>query len=279
VKKVTSGELVRLFERDFAAAGIETPAADALRLVAEVTGIPELETALAPERAVDGGTESRLRGLARRRCRREPLQYLTGKAFFRDLELAVSPAVLIPRPETELLADHLLASAPEGGRVLDLGTGSGAIAIAAAVERPDLVVTAADISQEALDTARRNAEKYAADIRFVESDLFAALENETFDFVAANLPYVTETEYETLQPEVKDFEPRLALTAPDEGFALIARAAAELPRRLAPGGRAGFELSPPQAPRLVTLLKSLGLAAYAARDLAGRDRFVFAEKI
>lgn len=276
---MTLGELARLFERDFAAAGIETPAADARLLVAETAGIPALELDLDPDRPADGETEARLRELARRRCLREPLQYLTGRAFFRDLELAVSPAVLIPRPETELLADHLLASAPAGGRVLDLGTGSGAIAVAAAVERPDLVVTAADISPEALDTARRNAEKYRAAIRFVESDLFSALEEETFDFIAANLPYVTESEYETLQPEVKDHEPRLALTAPDEGFALISRAAAELPRRLVPGGRAAFELSPPQAPRLVALFKSLGLAAYIARDLTGRDRFVVAEKI
>jgi len=275
---VTPGELVRLFERDFAAAGIETPATDALRLVAEITGIPELEMDLAPAAAIDGAAEARLRELARRRCRREPLQYLTGKAFFRDLELAVSPAVLIPRPETELLVDFLLASAPEGGRVLDLGTGSGAIAVAAAAERPDLAVTAADISIQALGTARKNAEKYGVKIRFVESDLFAALEEETFDFIAANLPYVTDEEYGTLQPEVRDHEPRSALTAPDGGFAVIARAAAELPCRLAPGGRAAFELSPPQAPRLVTLFRSLGLAAHTARDLAGRDRFVFAEK-
>ena len=172
----------------------------------------------------------------------------------------------------------LLASAPAGGRVLDLGTGSGAIAVAAAVERPDLIVTAADISPRALDTARTNAKKYGAKIRFAASDLFAALGEETFDFIAANLPYVSEAEYETLQPEVRDHEPRSALTAPDGGFAVIARAAAELPCRLAPGGRAAFELSPPQAPRLVILLQSLGLAAYTARDLAGRDRFVFAER-
>ena len=275
---MTPGELVRLFERDFAAAGIETPAADALRLVAEITGIPELEMDFSPALTIDDATEARLRELARRRCRREPLQYLTGRAFFRDLELAVSPAVLIPRPETELLVDFLLASAPAGGRVLDLGTGSGAIAVAAAVERPDLIVTAADISPRALDTARTNAKKYGAKIRFAASDLFAALGEETFDFIAANLPYVSEAEYETLQPEVRDHEPRSALTAPDGGFAVIARAAAELPCRLAPGGRAAFELSPPQAPRLVILLQSLGLAAYTARDLAGRDRFVFAER-
>ncbi|MBQ7209102.1 MAG: peptide chain release factor N(5)-glutamine methyltransferase [Lentisphaeria bacterium] len=275
---MTPKELVGIFERDFAAAGVETPRADALRLVSETAGIPALEMELGPGPELAPGTETLLRRLAARRCRREPLQYLTGRACFRDLELRVSPAVLIPRPETELLVDILLLSLPRNGRLLDLGTGSGAIAIAAATERPDIDVTAVDVSPGALEVARSNARQCGAKIRFLESDLFSAVENETFDFVAANLPYVTEEEYETLSPEVRDHEPALALVAPGQGLGVIRRAAGALPRHLAPGGKAAFELSPFQAPLLAALFGELGLSARIARDLTGRDRFVIAEK-
>ena len=275
---MTPKALAENFQRDFAAAGVETPRTDALLLVSETAGIPVLETELWPGPELAPETETLLRRLAARRCRREPLQYLTGKAFFRDLELHVSPAVLIPRPETELLVDILLASLPRNGRLLDLGTGSGAIAVAAATERPDIDVTAVDVSPAALAVARSNAEKCGAKVRFLESDLFSAVEKETFDFVAANLPYVTEDEYETLSPEVRDHEPALALVAPDRGLGLIRRAAEALPRHLRPGGKAAFELSPFQAPLLASLFGELGLSARIARDLTGRDRFVIAEK-
>lgn len=271
-------ELEKLFEKDFAAAGIETPQVDAARLVADITGASTLEMFLHPDREVPREQEELLRELALRRCRREPLQYLTGKAWFRELELEVSPAVLIPRPETELLVDFLLENAFPGARVLDLGTGSGAIALSCAFERPDLAVTAADISSEALETARKNARRCGAEVRFVQSDLFSALEGEVFDLIGANLPYVTDEEYETLSPEVRDHEPRLALTAPEEGLALIFKTAEALDTHLVSGGKAAFELSPFQAPRLKDLLEKLGYNARIARDLTGRDRFVFAEK-
>ena len=276
---MTLRELKKNFENDFAAAGIETPGVDAARLISEISGVSELEMFLYPEKAVSPETEALLLQLAARRCHREPLQYITGKAYFRDLTLHVTPDVLIPRPETELLVDFALKSLPEKGSLLDMGTGSGAIALSCAAERPDLNVTAVDISPAALETARENAKLCrVSNVRFLESDLFSALEEEKFDFIAANLPYVTEEEYLSLSPEVRDHEPVLALTAPCEGFLLMEKTARQLAEHLLPGGRAAFELSPPQAERLRALLTELGFKAWISRDLTERDRFVFAEK-
>ena len=276
---MTPGALKKIFEHDFAAAGIETPAVDAARLISEVSGIPELEMFLHPERELDDDMENTLRQLAARRCSREPLQYITGKAYFRDIELDVDPHVLIPRPETELLVDFVIKKLPVNGRLLDIGTGSGTIAVSTAVERRDVRVTAVDVSYEALQIAEKNAEKYGVEIRFIESDLFSALAGERFDVISANLPYVTEDEYKDLAPEVRSHEPVLALVAADDGFELIRRTAEALSDHLFPGGSAIFELAPAQAPRLQKLLQSLGFVSGVIRDLAGRDRFVTAEKI
>ena len=275
---MTPGALKKIFEHDFAAAGIETPAVDAARLISEVSGIPELEMFLHPERELDDDMENTLRQLAARRCSREPLQYITGKAYFRDIVLDVDPHVLIPRPETELLVDFVINKLPVNGRLLDIGTGSGTIAVSTAVERRDVRVTAVDVSYEALQIAERNAEKYGVEIRFIESDLFSALAGERFDVISANLPYVTEDEYKDLAPEVRLHEPVLALVAADDGFELIRRTADALSDHLFPGGSAIFELAPAQAPRLQKLLQSLGFVSGVIRDLAGRDRFVTAEK-
>ena len=276
---MTPGALKKIFEHDFAAAGIETPAVDAARLISEVSGIPELEMFLHPERELDDDMENTLRQLAARRCSREPLQYITGKAYFRDIVLDVDPHVLIPRPETELLVDFVINKLPVNGRLLDIGTGSGTIAVSTAVERRDVRVTAVDVSYEALQIAEKNAEKYGVEIRFIESDLFSALAGEWFDVISANLPYVTEDEYKDLAPEVRSHEPVLALVAADDGFELIRRTAEALSDHLFPGGSAIFELAPAQAPRLQKLLQSLGFGSGVIRDLAGRDRFVTAEKI
>lgn len=275
---MTPGALKKIFEHDFAAAGIETPAVDAARLISEVSGIPELEMFLHPERELDDDMENTLRQLAARRCSREPLQYITGKAYFRDIVLDVDPHVLIPRPETELLVDFVINKLPVNGRLLDIGTGSGTIAVSTAVERRDVRVTAVDVSYKALQIAEKNAEKYGVEIRFIESDLFSALAGERFDVISANLPYVTEDEYKDLAPEVRSHEPVLALVAADDGFELIRRTAEALSDHLFPGGSAIFELAPAQAPRLQKLLQSLGFVSGVIRDLAGRDRFVTAEK-
>lgn len=251
------------------------PEQELLYLVSGLLECSIIDLQSLPEKEISDSLQEKLSALIQRRRKREPLQYLLGVAPFRDLMLKVTPAVLIPRPETEELVDLLLAGLPQGGTLLDLGTGSGAIALAAAFERNDAVVTAADISPAALEIARENARKcgVASRVEFCCSDLFSALPGRKFHCIAANLPYVTDEEYPGLEPELF-FEPRLALTAPDAGFSLIEKTARALSDHLLPEGKAFFELSPPQAPRLEALGKSLGFRCSIHRDLAGRDRFV-----
>lgn len=275
---ITYSELRRELVGMFAAAGIASAAVDSDLLITGLTGLSRPELFLCASEPVPAELERHIRELARRRAHREPLQYLLGVAYFMDLELEVTPAVLIPRPETELLAEFAIRHLPEKGTMLDLGTGSGAIALAVAADRPDAHITAVDISSDALAVARRNRDRCGGEVRFLQSDLFSGLGEERFDLVGANLPYVTPEEYPALEPEVRLFEPQLALTAEDGGFRLIERAARELPSRLNPGGRAIFELSPPQAPRLAGLFAELGVFDEIAviADYTHRDRFVSA---
>lgn len=265
----------------FAAAGIETPAVDAERLIAETAEFPRTELFLRGDDPVPEALEETIRRLAECRAAHEPLQYLTGRAAFMDLELEVTRDVLIPRPETELLVEWAVRRLPEGGSLLDLGTGSGAIALSVAATRPDVAVTGVDLSPAALQVAERNRRRCRLErVRLLESDLFSAVAGEKFDLVAANLPYVTEEEYPTLSPEVREFEPRLALVAGDGGMALIARAVRDLAGFLTPGGKAIFELSPPQAPRLERMFAETGAFAgiEVIQDYTRRDRFVAARR-
>ena len=265
----------------FLAAGVETPAVDAERLIAETAGFPRAELFLRGEEPVPEPLAEAVLRLAERRTAREPLQYLTGRAAFMDLELEVTRDVLIPRPETELLVEWAVRRLPEGGSLLDLGTGSGAIALSVAAMRPDVAVTGVDLSPAALRVAERNRRRCRLErVRLLESDLFSAVAGEKFDLVAANLPYVTEEEYPTLSPEVREFEPRLALVAGDGGMALIARAVRDLAGFLTPGGKAIFELSPPQAPRLERMFAETGAFAgiEVIQDYTRRDRFVAARR-
>ena len=228
---------------------------------------------LVPGRELSAEEEKKLLSAIVRRAAREPAQYLLGNAPFRDLELEVTPAVLIPRPETEELVDLALSRLAAGAKVLDMGTGSGAIAIALKTERPDLEVTAADASPEALAVARRNAARYEAQISFVLSDLWEAFLEKRFDFLAANLPYVSDPEYFRCEKEIF-FEPRRALTAPEEGLALIKRCIAALGEHLTPGGGAVFEVGATQARAVCVLGEKAGFAASVRCDMAGKERFV-----
>ena len=214
-----------------------------------------------------------------RRCNREPLQYILGNAPFGELELKVTPAVLIPRCETEVLVDHAVKHLPENGKLLDVGCGSGAISLLAAYRRRDIAVTALDKSPEALAVAGENARllDLSSRVKFHESDLLSALTEEKFDVIAANLPYVTFDEYAELAPEVRSFEPQLALTAPDEGMALIFGLIRTAPRFLVPGGSIVLEMSPHQTVRAESALKENGFSEVEIfADQFGKMRFVAA---
>ena len=267
-------ELVKTTAAQLQKCGIENFECEARWLTLECCHSSATDLLLQKE--VDAASEAQLAELIRRRCRHEPLQYLLGTAFFGEFELEVTPDVLIPRPETELLAQWAADNLPQRGKLLDIGCGSGAIPIYVAAKRPDAVVTAVDISPGALSVARRNAAKILPPqrITFYESDLFAALTGERFDLITANLPYVTFDEYTSLQPEVRCYEPQLALTADDNGMAIINRCISEITNHLFPCGKVIFELSPHQAEQCSTRLSQAGFAASIMPDQFGKNRFV-----
>jgi release factor glutamine methyltransferase len=271
-------ELLRWTTQHFAAKGIDTARLDAELLLAFALGVDRLRLYLDFEKPVLDEERARFRALVRRRGEeRVPVAYLTGVREFWSLSLAVTPDVLIPRPDTETLVEAVVArlarrAAPLA--VLDLGTGSGAIALALAKEWPEAQVTATDLSDAALAVARKNAETLglADRVRFASGDGFAAVAEECFDVIVSNPPYVPEADAAGLAPEL-GHEPALALFAPGDGSALLRRIAREAPARLAPGGLLALELAPAQAADVTQCLREAGFEQLAEhRDLAGRVR-------
>jgi release factor glutamine methyltransferase len=206
------------------------------------------------------------------RLKRKPSQYITRKQEFYGREFQVSPAVLIPRPETEHLVEHALCLRPEARRVLDIGTGSGILAITLALETTACVV-ATDLSAEALAVTRENARRLAAEVGLVQCDFASALRG-PFDLIVSNPPYVDEAEWQELEPEVRDYEPALALLGGEATYrALIADAA----RLLTPGGVLIFEIGAKQQ-RFSELLDECWTGVQVFSDLAGRPRVIEARR-
>jgi release factor glutamine methyltransferase len=252
-----------------AAAGVETPRLDAELLLAEATGRERADLAARPDAGVDAAAARLFGDMVRRRVRREPVAYILGRKGFRHIEVAVDPRVLIPRPETELLVEVALELRPR--TVLDVGTGSGAVALAVASELPSAQVTATDLSEAALEVARGNAERLGLDgrIRFERAHV---PEGERFELAVANLPYVREDEWERLAPEITRFEPRDALVAGPTGLEAIGA--------LADSARAetlALEVGAGQAAEVASLLRDAGFEGIETRrDLAGVERVVMA---
>jgi release factor glutamine methyltransferase len=249
-----------------------SPLLDAELLVSFVTGFPRSSILAFPERPVREALGDELERLVRRRGRGEPLAYLVRSQEFYSLPLRVTPAVLIPRPETELLVDEAVAHLPRGEHrsVLDLGTGSGAIALAVKHERPAADVTASDVSAAALTVARENAQRLGLDVRFVESSWFTALEGERFDVILCNPPYVAagDPAFEQLE-----FEPRLALDGGSDGLEALRAVLAAARGHLSEGGLLMLEHGHDQRASLVRLANDLAWQLVAARaDLAGQAR-------
>ena len=244
-------------------------------LVLETLQLPA--AALYSDVPVSAEDIERVRNLCTRRCQHEPLQYILGSAPFAELELRVDPNVLIPRSETVILVEYALEKVPLNGTLLDVGCGSGAIALLAASRRPDIAVCAVDKSPGALETASGNARMLDLEsrVKFFESDLLNALSLKKFDCIVANLPYVTEEEYAGLADDVRLFEPQMALTAPDEGMALISRLIVSAPEYLSRGGYLALEMSPPQTARAVRELDARGFnETEVFADQFGKKRFV-----
>ena len=274
-----SGELLDLLTEKFQAHNMEEASAEAIAIMAELLDCSRLQAKLERSRIIEPALYKQALQILQRRLNDEPWQYIFRRAYFRDLTLKVDPSVLIPRPETELLVEWCIKNLPPHGSLLDVGTGSGAIALSVATERSDAKVTACDISTEALATAMENARNCAPDkIKFVVSDLFSNLAGEKFDIIAANLPYVTEEEYKTLSPEVRNFEPKLALTSGNDGLDLIRKIIDRAPEFLTPRGAMILEMSSPQTSVAAELMqKSLNWCAIEIiRDYTQRDRFAAA---
>jgi release factor glutamine methyltransferase len=267
---VTAAGAVETGEHRLAAAGVESPRVDAELLTSKALGLSRTQLYLNRERTLTDAESTELERLLARRAAREPLAYVLGEWGFRRLTLKVDRRVLVPRPETEVVVQRcldLLAGQAEPA-VLDVGTGSGAIALAIADEHPTARVTAIDVSVDALELARENAEATGLDVVFEQRDVRDGLEG-TYDLVVSNPPYVTAGEIEQLAPEVRDWEPRIA-TVGDDHTAVIADAATQV---LVPGGHLVLEVADGRAGDVLRLLRDRGYdEVRAGRDLTGRDR-------
>jgi release factor glutamine methyltransferase len=256
-----------------AAAGCETPHVDAALLLAHVLRTTRSGLASARGRELAEDEFAAFEALVARREVREPLAYVLGEWGFRRLTLSVDPRVLVPRPETEVVVERCLARLRglEAPWVLDVGTGSGAIALAIADEHAGARVTGVDVSEDALAVARANAQRIGLDVTFASHDLFGGLPAGPWDLVVSNPPYVRANEVETLQAEVREWEPRVALLA-EGATEAIAEGAREV---LRPGGALVLEVADGDAPRVAGLLRQLGYAdVTTTEDLTGRDRVV-----
>ena len=268
--------------RRLEAAGIpaDEALAEARLLLQAALGLSREQMYLRPDADVDQAGAARFDSLVARRERREPLAYITGTRAFYGLDFTVSPAVLIPRPETELLVEAALRhlEGVETPRIADVGTGSGCIAIALAAHLPRARAWASDISPEALEVARANAERYDVAARFTlaEGDRLKPLAaSAPFDTILSNPPYIGEREVDALMPEVRDWEPRVALTPGDDALAFYRHLANEAPPLLAAGGLLAVEVGQRQAEAVAALWTEADLKEVnILPDYAGIGRVV-----
>jgi release factor glutamine methyltransferase len=247
---------------------------DADLLLEYVTALDRATLRAHGERQLPDTTIREYESVLTRRAAGEPVAYIVGRKAFWSLELQVGPGVLIPRPETELLVERALAHLPadQPADVLDVGTGSGAIALAIAAERPHAQVAATDLSAEALRWAETNARDLALRVQFLAGDLYEPVLGRRFDIIVSNPPYVAPDD-PNLAPDVRQFEPAIALFAGDDGLTLLRRLIADAPQYLKPGGRLILEHGWRQGAAVRALLEERGFSHVRSHaDLSGHER-------
>jgi release factor glutamine methyltransferase len=282
---VRVGEALRDAEGRLRAAGVDSPGHDAELLLRHVLGWDRARLVASGDAGLGADDEAAFRALVLERAKRRPLQHLTGTQWFWKDEFSVSPDVLVPRPETEVLLEAGLAAVRDVPRpvVVDVGTGSGCLALSLARERPDAVVHAVDVSAAALAVARANARRLglAGRVAFHHGDLLGPLDSfaGALDLVLANPPYVAAQELATLAPEVRDHEPRVALVPAGDRYAAYRGLAPAAFRLLRPGRRVGVEVGVGMAEEVSRILEGSGLhRERVVPDLAGIARVVIGRK-
>jgi release factor glutamine methyltransferase len=283
-------EVIQRSAEFLARKGVDSPRLQVELLLASVLKIPRLRLYLDFERKLTEAELEETRQLLKRRANREPLQHILGSTSFCGLEIAVNSSVLVPRPETETLAERAwqwlgqrVTASENSLAALDFGTGSGCIALALAHHLPQLSVTALDLSAESLALAQKNADRLGlvGRITFLQGEGFQPLAAGTaFDLIVSNPPYIPTAEIDQLEPEVRDYDPRLALDGGPDGLRILRVLACEGGQHLRPGGALMTEFGDGQAPAVPALFEEHGWTVdEIVNDLAGRERILIAHPI
>lgn len=255
--------------------GVANARREAEWLLCEATGLDRVGLYLNFEKPLNDEELAAYRGLVARRGKREPLQHILGSQEFDGLSFMVSPAVLIPRHDTETLLEQALKQAPHARNILDIGTGSGCIAIALAKRLPEAAVTAVDLSPGALAVAQRNAEQHGVAIELLQGSFFEPVAGRRFELIVSNPPYITSDDLNRLQPEVRDHEPRLALDGGPDGLAAYRVIISQAAAHLEPNGWLLFEVGAGQSEDVAVLLAQAGFGdIITASDPGGIERVV-----
>ena len=259
--------------------GVDNARLEAEWLLCAATGLDRVGLYLQYDKPLNDAELAAYRALVARRARREPLQHILGSQEFCGLDFEVTPDVLIPRHDTELLVSEAAARRPDAGSVLDIGTGSGCIAVSLQKRFPLASVTATDISEAALAVARRNAARHAAPVEFLPGSLFAPVAGRSFDLIVSNPPYIPTADIETLDMEVRDYDPRGALDGGNDGLHIYRLLIPESVEHLNPGGWLLVESGAGQARDIDTLFRDSGRfrETIVALDSAGIERVVGAQ--
>lgn len=267
--------------REFLAArGVENARLEAEWMLCRATGLDRVGLYLNFDKPLNETELARFREMVARRGKREPLQHILGTQEFGGVEFEVSPAVLIPRHDTEVLLDEACRRVTAHCRILDMGTGSGCIAIVLAKRLPTATVTAVDMSEAALEVARRNAVTNGVAVEFLSGSLFTPVAGRSFDLIVSNPPYIPTSDIESLEPEVRDHDPRIALDGGSDGLDFYRLLVRDAPLFLTAGGWLLLEVGCGQAPDVAGLLRGSGCFAEPVirQDGGGRERVVAARK-